>query len=421
MPDLDVESDVLVVGGGPAGSAAAGTLARLGRRVVVLEKARGTRYHVGESLVPWCWPTLRALGALEKVRAAGFQEKESVQFVAPDGRLQRPFYFREHLEPGPAVTWQVDRAAFDRLLLDHARDLGAEVREGVSANDLVVEGGRVAGVVATGEDGTRRRFRAPWTIDCSGRDGLAVRRLGWRVSERELDRVAVWTYWRGAVRDEGRDEGATTIARLPGDGWFWFLPLAGDLVSVGVIARAEELCRDERDLERIFDRARRSQPWIDRRLSSGAAAEPYRSTSDYSYRARHGAAAGLALAGDAFAFLDPVFSSGVYLALASGERAAAAVDRALSEGRTDAGALEGYCAWFTGHVEAMRRLVHAFYDPRVSFGRLVREHPDLRGHLTDGLVGRLDRDLAPLWAAFSEQAPLPPPLPLGGVFVGADP
>lgn len=406
------ELDVIVVGGGPAGATAAAVLARRGRRVAVIERSHFPRYKVGESLLPGCWHTLERIGALSRVEQAAFQAKYSVQFVSPRGNLSQPFYFDDHVDHPSSRTWQVDRATFDAILLDNAREQGATVFEGTTALEPILEDGAVVGVRVEGPEG-ERALRAPITIDASGRDGLMSRHLGWRRPETRLDRFALWGYFDGAARDTGRDEGATTIARLPGDGWLWYIPMAHGRVSVGVVARREVFFAETHDPEAAFDEQLGRNPWIADHLAGATRDGPVRVTSDYSYRAEHCADDGLVLVGDAFAFLDPVFSSGVFLALRSAEVAAEAADAALAEGVHTADRFAAYGEWLCGGIEAMRALVHSFYDPDFSMGKMVRTHPELRGDVTDCLMGDLFRDLSALRRALDTFADVPAPLDHG--------
>ncbi len=409
--------DAIVIGGGPAGSTAAAVLAQKGRRVIVLEKEKFPRYHIGESLLPYGYFTLERIGMLEKMKASHFTKKFSVQFVGTSGRASLPFYFFQHLDHEAAGTWQVLRSEFDNLLLNNAREKGAQVIEQITVRDLLRSNGAVTGVKTEDSTGAARQFHAPVTIDASGRDALAVTRNGWKKRDPSLNKIAVWTYYKGALRDPGVDEGATTVAYVPEKGWFWYIPLAGDIVSVGVVAENDYLTKDTKDLPTIFHREVEKNQWIKRHLAAGEQTGPYRITGEYSYRSNYCAADGLVLAGDAFAFLDPVFSSGVFLALRSGELAGDAADAALTAGDFSAGQFAEYGEELCRGIEAMRTLVYSFYDHEFSFRKFLREFPDLKGDLTDCLIGNLFRDFNPLTAGLARFAKVPEPLAHGKPFV----
>ncbi len=405
--------DAIIVGGGPTGSTAAAILAMKHRRVLVLEKEKFPRYHVGESLIPYCYFTLERLGLIERMKASHFPKKYSVQFVTPTGKLSQPFYFTQHRDHPAMQTWQVVRSEFDEMLLDNARSKGAEVREEMTVKEAIRENGAVVGVRGTDKAGKPFEFRAPVTIDASGRDGFAQVPNGWRVRDLMLNKIAIWTYFQGAKRDPGMDEGATTVAYVAEKGWFWYIPWPNDMVSVGIVAESSYLYRDSRDLAEIFCREVGNNVWIKEHLAPGKVAAPYRVTAEFSYRARHCAENGLVLAGDAFAFLDPVFSSGVFLALKSGEMAGDAVDAALTTGDYSAEQFSEYGRQFCYGIESMRKLVYAFYDARFSFKDVIMKHPHLRGRLTDCLIGDLFTDFDELFGAVAEFAAVPAPLPHG--------
>jgi flavin-dependent dehydrogenase len=310
------------------------------------------------------------------------------------------------------------RSEFDQLLLENAREKGAQVIEEITARELIQPHGVVTGVKAVTEDGEAREFHAPITIDATGRDAFAVTRNAWKVRDPVLNKIAVWTYYKGALRDPGIDEGATTVAYVPEKGWFWYIPLANDIVSVGVVAEKDYLYQGTRDLAEIFHREVRKNAWIEKHLAAGEQFGPYRVTGEYSYRSRHCAADGLVLAGDAFAFLDPVFSSGVLLALRSGELAADAVDAALTAGDVSASRFAAYGAQVCEGIEAMRKLVYAFYNQVFSFRAFITEFPQLKGDMTDCLMGNLFRDFQPLFDAVARFAAVPAPLPHGQPLAG---
>jgi flavin-dependent dehydrogenase len=279
---------------------------------------------------------------------------------------------------------------------------------------LLRKGGKVCGVSAR-ESNSRKSFEvvASLTIDASGRQALAISRNNWRRWEPGLNKTAIWTYFEGALRDTGKDEGNTTIAYLPEKGWFWYIPMQNDLVSVGVVAEKDYLFGETNVLPEIFRREASKNPWVEERLSKGRQVGRFYVTREYSYCSEYCAEDGLVLIGDAFLFLDPVFASGVYFALRSGELAADAADRALGQGNVSAGQFAQYAESMLREVEPMRQLVYAFYDRMFNVRELMKRHPEVTNEWTDVLLGNLDKDFAHLFAAIGEQAALPPPLSCG--------
>ena len=371
MAQMNGSFDVVIVGGGPAGSTAASVLAQKGRKVLVLEKERFPRYHIGESLLPYAWFPMQRTGMIEKMNASPFVRKYGVQFVTRDGNVSTPFYFHTHMNHEAAITWQVLRSEFDQMLLDNAREKGAEVLEETEAVGLLREGQQVCGVVTQSGQGGRREFRAD--DDRRQRAGR-LRDQTKRLAEmgpgpeqgRRLD------LFPGAKRDPGIDGGSTTVAFLPERGWFWYIPLHDDLTSVGVVGQRDYLFDGGNDLAEIYWREVEKNAWIKDHVAAGRRCDEYRITKEFSYRARHSAEDGLVLIGDAFAFLDPVFSSGVYLAMRGGELAADAVDRALAECDVSAARFDPYADFMRREIESMRKLVYAFYDKTFSFGKFIR-------------------------------------------------
>lgn len=411
------EFDAIIIGGGPAGATAAATLAMRGRNVVVLEREHFPRYHVGESMMPYCYYTLERLGLIEQMNAQNFTKKYSVQFASANGKMSQPFYFFQHYDHPSSTTWQIWRDRFDLMLLNNARDKGVTVNEGMTVREVIQEEGLAVGVRAVDENKDVHEFRAPMTIDCSGRSALFAGQQKWKVRDPELNKIAIWTYYKGAKRDEGYDEGATTVAYIPDKGWFWYIPLPDDIVSVGVVAEADYLYRDGRDLEQIFQRETKENPWVAEHLAPGTVCDQYRVTAEFSYRAKHCASDGIVLAGDAFGFLDPVFSSGLFLALRSGEMVAEEVDAALNDGDYSAARFEKYGEEMNRGIEAMRRLVYAFYDTDFTFKTLFMARPDLRPDVTDCLIGDLWRDYEDLTMELKRFAKVPEPVEHGAPLV----
>ena len=406
--------DVLLIGAGPSGSSAAALLAEYRYNVLLIEREKFPRYHIGESLLPFTHEPLKRLGLIERMRASAFIKKYSVQFVSTSGKASEPFYFNTRYDDDVAQTWQVLRSEFDQMLLDHARDKGANVVEETKVLDLLRDGDRVTGVRVRQPDGTEAEYRAPITLDCSGKESFTASRNRWRVPDPELNKVAVWTYYKGAKRDEGIDEGTTTVAFLPEKGWFWHIPLHDDRVSVGVVAEGKYLTRDGVKAPKdIFHREVTQNKWIEEYLAPGKSTGDYYITNEYSYHSRHCGCEGLLLLGDAFCFLDPVFSSGLMLALKSGVMAADAVHAAIEANDFSPTQFEDYAATLREGIENMRKLVYVFYHPNFTFRDLIEKHPDLAGDITDCLSGDVNKDFSRLWTAVEEFAPIPEKLPYG--------
>ncbi len=396
--------DTIVVGGGPAGSTTATVLAQHGRRVLLLERETFPRYHIGESLMPYTWFTFERLGILDWFSEMACPKKYSVQFISTTGRISQPFYFFETIKHECATTWQVVRSDFDRMMIENARTKGVEVRQGVAVRDLITQGGRAVGVRGDVKGGGREDFRADAVVDATGRDTLLAAKLGWKKRDPDLNKVAIFTYFKGARRDPGLDEGATTVAYIAEKGWFWYIPLPNDLVSVGVVAEASYLYRGTRDPKDIFFREAQDCGWIKDHLQPGTHLGPVRVTGEFSYRSTEIGGDGFCLTGDAFSFLDPVFSTGVFLALKSGEMAGDAVHRGLDAGSITLSTFEDYSRDLSWALDQFRRLVLSFYDQTFSFREFLTAYPDLHPRLVDALVGNVFVDLRQLFDALGEFA-----------------
>tara|TARA_Y100000588_G_C14277546_1_gene935115 strand:- start:486 stop:1760 length:1275 start_codon:yes stop_codon:yes gene_type:complete len=408
--------DAIIIGGGPAGSTGGAILAEKGWNVLILEKEKFPRYHVGESLMPYCYFTFDRLGVVDKINEMAWTEKHSVQFVGQDGKVSTPFYFFQHFDHPAAKTWQVKRAEFDEMLLNNAREKGAIVWEETEVTEFIMNGeGAISGVVAQPKEGDAIHLNARVVLDGSGREAVYHRKHHTRKRDPYLNKIAIWTLYKGAKRDPGLDEGSTTVAYVGNKGWFWNIPMANDIVSSGVVAERDYLFKDTRVPKEIYEREIKNNKWIEDHLTEGEQFGEYWVTGEYSYRGEHCATDGLVMIGDAFAFLDPVFSSGVFLALKSAEMAADAADLALQkEGPVTAKAFEEYGERLCSAIETMRTVVYAFYDKDFSFASLLKANMHLQGTLTDCLIGDLmDRDYSDLFSAMKDFAKLPEPLSHG--------
>ena len=408
------ETDVVVIGGGPAGSTASTLLAQQGLRVQLFERERFPRFHIGESLIPETYWVLERLNMLPKMQRSHFVKKYSVQFVNAAGKLSAPFYFWDNKPHECSQTWQVVRSEFDKMMLENAREHGVQAHEGIRVVDVLFENdpstslgtGRAVGVTIQFDGGARRDVRAKVVVDASGQNGLLQNRFRLRVWDPILNKGAIWTYWKGAYRDTGRDEGATMVLQTSTKkGWFWYIPLHDDLVSVGVVAPFDYLFKNRGDREQTYNEEVERCTAVKDRVAKATRATGYFATKDYSYRSKQVAGDGWVLIGDAFGFLDPLYSSGVLLALRSGEMAADAIVEGLAKGDVSAAQLGKWGPAFNVGMDRMRRLVCEYYDG-FSFGNFVRNYPDLKNTVTDLLIGDLFTDrVDKVWAPMESLHP----------------
>lgn len=406
--------DVVVVGGGPAGTTLATFLQRQGHRCLVLEGSNFPRYHIGESLIPNTYGTLDRLGLLPRLRASHFPKKYSIRFVSESGEEAQPFYFCETIPGEAAQTWQVERSEFDVLCLDNARSNGVEVRMGARAERVLFEGSRAVGVRARPADGESYDVGARVVVDASGRTTLIGSQLGLKGPVPGLRKGSVWSYYKGGQRLNGIDAGETTVFMIPHRGWFWYIPLPDDLVSVGVVADPDYLFADTEDKETVFLREVQRCAPLSARLTRAIRTAPVRGGRELAYRNRQTVGDGWVMIGDAAAFLDPIYSSGIFLAMASAEMAAGCIDAALRAGDCSAARLGSFTGLLNQGIEVIRRLIHAFYDPSFHFRDFVDRFPEQRPALIDCLVGDVvGKDMSRLLEALATMTPPPPPLSSG--------
>lgn len=406
--------DVIVVGGGPAGSAIASILAREGCTVALFEKEEFPRHHIGESLMTDTYWTFQRMGLLEKLKASPFVRKYSVQFANPAGRESRPFYFFEAMHHESAVTWQVTRAAFDKMLIEHAADQGAAVHQGAAVKQVIFEGDQAVGVDVMLKDGERHSFHAKVVVDATGQSAMLSNKFRWRVRDPKLKKAVLYSYFKGAHREPDLNGGATLVLRTPpgSEGWFWYIPLEDDITSVGVVANPDYLLKDRgQDLAKIFHEEIEKCEACRRRVAEGTRVDKIYSILDYSYRSKKNAGNGFIIIGDAYGFLDPIYSSGVLLALKMAELAADAIHDALRHNDFSSQRLGQYQEKLDKGIESMRKLVYAFYNEGFSFAQFLRKYPEQRTNIINLLIGDVFRDgVDEVYGPMSEFAEIPPPL-----------
>jgi flavin-dependent dehydrogenase len=429
---------VVVIGGGPGGAAVATLLAQAGRKVLVIERGKFPRFHIGESLMPetyWCF---KRLGLLPKLKASNFVRKYSVQFVTATGKESQPFYFDEMNPHECSVTWQVVRSEFDKMMLDNAVEKGAVVWEDANVVDVLFEPSnrddlpRAVGVVVqkgsgfkaagSGEtpqlttDNRPLTIRAKVIVDATGTSAMLSKKLGIRQMDPRLRKASYFAHYRGGRRDPGKNEGATLVlSTASNDGWFWYIPLPDDVVSVGVVGDIDRLVAGNKGKspEQILEEEIKNCRGLDDRMTSAVRVSPVHVISDFSYRASRCAGDGWVLIGDAFGFLDPMYSSGVFLALKSAEMAADAIIEGLAKNDTSAAQLSKWGDELAGGMTSVRKLVYAFYTKDFSFGKFVRENPEFKKNLVDLLIGNIFYDgVDDIFEPMAKTVDLPPALPL---------
>ena len=403
--NVSEEHDVIVIGGGPAGSAAATLVARAGYKVLLLERHATPPFKVGESLIPATYETLDRLGMLDELRRSHFPEKHSVQFFSGSGRASAPFYFSETDPSERSQTWQVLRSEFDGMLLDNADAQGVTVRTGTAVKEVLFDGERAVGVKARFANGETREVRSRVLMDATGQRAMLGRQLGIRRHDPCLRMAAIFTHFEGAHRDSGIDEGATLILQTRDNrSWFWYIPLPRRRVSVGVVGPIEYLIQDrDGNPQRTFEEQVKLCPGLIPRLEGAEQAMEMKVLNDFSYISERAAGDGWVLLGDAYGFLDPIYSSGVLLALKSAELAADATIGALEAGDPSAERLGAFEPQMREGMASFRQLVYAFYSPRFNFARFLRSFPQHRLAIVDILVGDVfDRDFSALFDDMQE-------------------
>jgi flavin-dependent dehydrogenase len=368
---------VAVIGGGPGGSSVATALARRGRHVVLLEREPFPRFHIGESQLPWTNEILDVLGVRDTIAASGFVEKWGASFRAPDGAAEQYADFQTARETPTPQTYQVLREKFDEILLRHSEKCGARIleRHGFVDADFDRDGVTVR---FTDQLGAHGALRAGVVVDASGRAGVLVKRFGRHERDPLLLNIAVHAQYEGIPRAAGRRAGDIRMFTRPDMGWLWFIPLSSAVISVGAVIpqavhRRQSRPTPEESLAHYLAETPAAAPLLER----ARRVSPARFDADYSYLATHMAGDRWVAVGDAAAFLDPIFSTGVMLAMQAGLEAAEVIDTGLRTGDVSARAFGDYERIVRRRYHHFRRFAVGFYDP--SFRELWFSRPPIMG------------------------------------------
>jgi flavin-dependent dehydrogenase len=370
------DSDVLVIGGGPAGSTMASFLAEKGHSVTVLERAHFPREHVGESMLPFCYHVFEELGVLETMKER-YVRKPGVRFIDTDGSTNTAWCFNKHITDESQLSFQVIRSEFDDVLLRNSERLGATVHEGHRVVDVEL-GPERSVVTATDDDGTTRTFTTRFVVDASGRETFMSNRLKTKTAHKELERTAVsCTNWKGALFKDSLAEGLIQIVYLGGEkqGWIWCIPLGTDRLSVGVVmntryyreqrVKLKDAGHDDWRLA-LYLQEIEAAPFTREVLADATMNGQLQINGDYSYVCHQKWGDQFALVGDSSAFIDPIFSTGVFMAMKSASIASEAVDLRLREGvEASEVAFKDAYERITGAYNLIDKLIRLFYTPDV--------------------------------------------------------
>jgi flavin-dependent dehydrogenase len=350
--------DVAIIGGGPAGSTAATLLAQAGRRVVVYERERFPRFHIGESLLPASMRTFDRLGVQEKLRAV-FMEKFGGEMCSSCSDEGMRFYFEDGYRSQCDRSYQVTRADFDKLLLDHAAENGVEVHEETTVQSAVFSDGDVQ-LCVCGKDGHAKQVRARYLIDASGRNSFIGAMFKLRKNYDELHKFSLFAHYTGVERPEGRDGTLTRMIRGL-DRWFWVIPLTAERASVGIVLDTANFRQAKQNPEKFFEEALAEQPVIAQTMLYAKRVSAVYTAADFSYRNSELVGDRWLLAGDAAGFIDPVFSSGVFLAIMSGELCADILNQTLERPKRARRLFARYARQFNYAMDVYVRFVNAWY------------------------------------------------------------
>lgn len=378
--------DVIIIGGGPGGSTAGALLAQAGKKVLILEKETFPRFHIGESLIPYTNDVLKKLGVWDKLQAAGFMKKLGAEFALGNAQSRIQVLFGNYLDQGYAQTFQVERSKFDHILLDNASSQGCEVWQQCKVQQVELHDDSVT--VTCRREGESRQVKARWVVDASGRDAVLGKQLNLAKTDLGLaKKFATFAHFRGVKRNDPPTEGHIIVVRLE-FGWFWIIPLDEEKTSVGLVQTLEHFKQTGLTPAECFDQLVATTPELHQRMTRAERVSDFSFTGDYTYRHLRNAGERWLLAGDAAGFIDPVFSSGVMLALKSGDYAAQYILKADARNRTlTPREQRAYTNKISHMCEVFLRMITMFYDNRSFEVFMTLKPPPSMKRAVNNLVG----------------------------------
>lgn len=382
--------DCIVIGAGPGGSTAAALVAEQGHSTLLIERDKMPRFHVGESLMPECYWVFERLGVLSEMDRLGFTRKNGVQFVNSHGKESEPFIFSEFDDRPCSSTWHVNRNQFDQMLYDTAYNRGVTCSDETRVLDIDIRKKGQHKITVQTSEGKEHEITAKVIVDASGQSAMIAGKLGLKEYYQDLKKAAIWGYFENAVRAGGVNPEVTAILHTENkEAWFWYIPLADGTVSVGLVADNDFLLKRGGSPQQTFEAEMKNCPGIKRRLMDASQVGRFNVAKEFSYTTTQQSGDGWVLVGDAAGFIDPIYSSGVFLALKSGLMAGEAVAEGLNNNDLSAKQLGKWSREYESGVKWIRKLVRAFYSPEFSFGGFMKAYPHHAGNLTDLLVGRV--------------------------------
>ncbi len=376
-------------------------MAEAGFRTLLLERDAEPRRKVGESLMPETYWAFERLGVLDAMRRGPFVQKVGVQFVSSSGRESSPFLFTRHDPRECGRTWHVEREKFDQILLDNAAAKGAEVHRGIRVREVVIENNRAIGIRLANEPPTGEAasaaarsgeiIRAKVIVDATGQAGLLGARFQLREANPKFRKAAIWGHFRGSHRDVIEGGVMTVCLRTQSNrSWFWHIPLSNDVVSIGVVGDADYFFRPESGTpDEVFANEVADCPAMQKRLTGAEKVAGLDVVKEYSYGTTRASGEGWVLVGDSWGFIDPIYSSGVWFALKSGQLAADAIVEGLRIGDVSGEQLGKWAPDFARGTAWVRKLAEAWYCGQFRVGKFIREYPHHVGPMTDILIGRI--------------------------------